>query len=109
MFRTDLQGTIVFTSDGTTISVDKQPTVYQAPAQTTSTPATTTQTTVQTTTAAVQSVGTQYMLNTNTKKIHYPSCSAVRQMKEQNKAYTEDFDGAVASGYVPCKKCNPTG
>ena len=109
VFRTDLQGTIVFTSDGTIISVDKQPTVYRAPVQTTSTPATTTQTTVQTTTAAVQSVGTQYILNTNTKKIHYPSCSAVRQMKEQNKAYTEDFDGAVASGYVPCKKCNPTG
>lgn len=71
MFRTDLQGTIVFTSDGTTISVDKQPTVYQAPAQTTSTLATTTPTTVQTTTVAVQSVGTQYILNT--KKIHYPS------------------------------------
>lgn len=108
VFRTDLQGTIVFTSDGTTISVDKQPTVYQASAPTT-TSATTTPTTVQTTTAAVQSIGTQYILNTNTKKIHYPSCSAVRQMKEQNKAYTEDFDGAVASGYVPCKKCNPTG
>lgn len=42
-------------------------------------------------------------------KIHYPSCSAVKQMKDSNKAYTEDFDGAVASGYVPCKKCNPTG
>lgn len=109
VFRTDLQGTIVFTSDGTNISVDKQPTVYQAPAQTTSTPATTTPTTVQTTTATVQSVGTQYILNTNTKKIHYPSCSAVKQMKEQHKAYTEDFDGAVASRYVPCKECNPTG
>ena len=30
-------------------------------------------------------------------------------MKDKNKAYTEDFDVAVASGYVPCKKCNPTG
>ena len=109
VFRTDLQGTIVFTSDGTNISVDKQPTVYQASAQTTATSATTTPTTVQMTTAAVQSIGTQYILNTNTKKIHYPSCSAVRQMKEQNKTYTEDFDGAVASGYVPCKKCNPIG
>lgn len=63
VFRTDLQGTIVFTSDGTNISVDKQPTVYQTPAQTTSTPATTTQTTVQTTTATVQSVGTQHQEN----------------------------------------------
>ena len=110
VFRTDLQGTIVFTSDGMNISVDKQPTVYQAPAQTTATTVqATTPTTVQTTTAAVQSIGKQYILNTNTKKIHYPDCSAVRQMKEQNKAYTADFDGAVASGYVPCKKCSPTG
>lgn len=106
VFRTDLQGTIVFTSDGKNISVDKQPSAYQTSVQTT---ATTTQTTVQATTtvAEVQPVGTQYILNTNTKKIHYPSCSAVKQMKDSNKAYTEDFDGAVASGYVPCKKCNP--
>ena len=49
-----------------------------------------------------------YIPKTN-GKLHYPSCSAVEQMKDSNKAYTEDFDGAVASGYVPCKKCNPTG
>lgn len=110
VFRTDLQGTIVFTSDGKNISVDKQPSVYQPQVQTTATtPQTTTQTTIQTTAAEVQPVGTQYILNTNTQKIHYPSCSAVKQMKDKNKAYTEDFDGAVASGYVPCKKCNPTG
>lgn len=42
VFRTDLQGTIVFTSDGKNISVDKQPSAYQTSVQTT---ATTTQTT----------------------------------------------------------------
>ena len=110
VFRTDLQGTIVFTSDGKNISVDKQPSAYQPTVQTTATTSqTTVQTTIQTTAAEVQPVGTQYILNTNTKKIHHPSCSAVKQMKDKNKAYTEDFDGAVASGYVPCKKCNPTG
>lgn len=109
VFRTDLQGTIVFASDGKNISVDKQPSKYQPPVQTTAATAQTTQTTIQTTASEVQPVGTQYILNTNTKKIHYPSCSAVKQMKDKNKAYTEDFDGAVASGYVPCKKCNPTG
>ena len=46
VFRTDLQGTIVFTSDGKNISVDKQPSAYQPTVQTT---ATTSQTTVQTT------------------------------------------------------------
>ena len=48
VFRTDLQGTIVFTSDGKNISVDKQPSAYQTSVQTT---ATTTQTIVQTTTS----------------------------------------------------------
>lgn len=110
VFRTDLQGTIVFTSDGKNISVDKQPSVYQPPVQTiAATTQPTVQTTIQTTAEEVQPIGTQYILNTNTKKIHHPSCSAVKQMKDKNKAYTEDFDGAVASGYVPCKKCNPTG
>lgn len=106
VFRTDLQGTIVFTSDGKNISVDKQPSSYQPLVQTTvATPQTTVQTTIQTTAEEVQPIGTQYILNTNTKKIHHPSCSAVKQMKDKNKAYTEDFDGAIASGYVPCKKC----
>lgn len=49
-----------------------------------------------------------YILNTNTKKFHYPSCSSVGQMKEKNKAY---FSGTreevIAKGYVPCKNCNP--
>ena len=96
----------MFTSDGKNISVDKQPSSYQPLVQTTvATPQTTVQTTIQTTAEEVQPIGTQYILNTNTKKIHHPSCSAVKQMKDKNKAYTEDFDGAIASGYVPCKKC----
>lgn len=49
-----------------------------------------------------------YVLNTNTKKFHYPSCSSVKQMKESNKQYFEgDRDDVIARGYVPCKKCNP--
>ena len=31
------------------------------------------------------------------------------QQKEKNKAYTDDYAGAIAQGYVPCKNCNPTG
>ena len=52
--------------------------------------------------------GTEYILNTNTKKFHYPSCVSVGQMKESNKqAYTGSRDEVIAQGYVPCKKCNP--
>lgn len=49
-----------------------------------------------------------YILNTNTKKFHYPSCSSVGQMKESNKKeYTGNRDDLINQGYEPCKRCNP--
>ena len=49
-----------------------------------------------------------YILNTNTKKIHRPTCSSVNQMKETNK---QTYEGTIEElenmGYTPCKKCNP--
>lgn len=52
--------------------------------------------------------GTDYILNMNTKKFHYPDCSSVGQMAEKNKwAYTGNRDDVIAMGYVPCKRCNP--
>ena len=59
-------------------------------------------------TSAPVSTGTEYILNTNTKKFHYPSCSSVKQMKASNKKeYTGSRDDLIAQGYDPCKKCNP--
>ena len=52
--------------------------------------------------------GNTYILNTNTKKFHYPSCSSVKQMKESNKqVYTGSREDIISQGYDPCKKCNP--
>lgn len=48
-----------------------------------------------------------YVLNTNTMKIHYPSCSSVDQIKPENYAETTDIEDALAAGYEPCKRCNP--
>lgn len=51
---------------------------------------------------------TTYVLNTNTKKFHYPTCSSVDDMKEKNKQiYTGSRDEVINMGYVPCKRCNP--
>lgn len=59
-------------------------------------------------TSAPVSTGTEYILNTNTKKFHYPFCSSVKQMKASNKKeYTGSRDDLIAQGYDPCKKCNP--
>lgn len=52
--------------------------------------------------------GTTYILNTNTKKFHYPSCSSVDQMSEANKQeYTGSREDVIAMGYDPCGRCNP--
>ena len=49
-----------------------------------------------------------YVLNTNTKKFHYPDCSSAKDMSEANR---EDFTGtreAVTNrGYEACGRCKP--
>lgn len=52
--------------------------------------------------------GTDYILNTNTYKFHYPSCSSVKQMKDKNKAYyTGTREECIGMGYDPCGRCEP--
>jgi DNA-entry nuclease len=49
-----------------------------------------------------------YILNTNTKRFHYPSCSSVDEMKDMNKqAYTGTRDELISEGYKPCGRCKP--
>lgn len=58
--------------------------------------------------APQESQGITYVLNTNTKKFHYPTCSSVNDMKEKNKQiYTGSREEVINMGYVPCKRCNP--
>lgn len=58
--------------------------------------------------APQESQGITYVLNTNTKKFHYPTCSSVNDMKEKNKQiYTGSREEVINMGYAPCKRCNP--
>ena len=58
--------------------------------------------------APQESQGITYVLNTNTMKFHYPTCSSVDDMKEKNKEiYTGSREDVINMGYVPCKRCNP--
>ena len=58
--------------------------------------------------AVEPSSGMTYILNTNTKKFHYPSCSSVGDIKEKNKReFTGARDEAIVQGYSPCGKCHP--
>lgn len=58
--------------------------------------------------STTQATEATYILNTNTKKFHLPSCSSVNQMSEKNKqSYSGSRDDLISQGYDPCKRCNP--
>ncbi len=47
-----------------------------------------------------------YVVNTNTKKFHKPTCSSVSDMAEHNKwYYSGTIDELKGKGYIPCKRC----
>ena len=50
----------------------------------------------------------QYVLNTHTKKFHFPDWPSVDQMSEKNKEFTDaSRDELIARGYTACGRCNP--
>ena len=49
-----------------------------------------------------------YILNTGTKKFHYPTCSSVSKMNEENKSYSNDTrETIIILGFIPCGICKP--
>lgn len=133
LYRTDLQGTITVTSDGTSLSWSVDATQdYRDGDEVAAGAADTTGTSVAADTAdsaaqasvAADTAGSaaqassggetaadvtgEYVLNTNTKKFHRPSCSSVAQMSPENKAaFSGSREELIAAGYDPCKRCNP--
>lgn len=137
LYRTDLQGTITVTSDGTSLSWSVDATqdyrdgdeVAAGAADITGTSgaADTADSAAQASVAAdtagsaaqassggetaadgTADVTGAYVLNTNTKKFHRPSCSSVAQMSPENKAaFSGSREELIAAGYDPCKRCNP--
>jgi DNA-entry nuclease len=52
--------------------------------------------------------GTKYVLNTSSKKFHYPDCGSVKQMSDKNRAESNlTRDELMAQGYEPCGNCHP--
>lgn len=51
---------------------------------------------------------TVYVLNTNSKKFHLPSCSGANSISEANRQeYTGSRQALVDQGYAPCGTCKP--
>lgn len=115
VYRTDLQGNIICTSDGKSVSfsvernADADTLAPQSSSQSanqsaSSSPAPTTEPDDNNSATS----GASYIINTNTKKFHYPDCSSVKQMKESNKQeYSGSRDELISMGYDPCGRCNP--
>lgn len=58
--------------------------------------------------AVTRQVTSAYILNTNTKKFHYPSCSSAALIKDKNKAQSnKSREELIAEGYSPCGVCKP--
>lgn len=50
---------------------------------------------------------TEYVLNMNTKKFHYPTCSSVKDIKPENYSTIDSREDAINNGYNPCGRCHP--
>ena len=49
-----------------------------------------------------------YVLNTNTGKFHYPSCSSVDEMSPRNRQEVDwTREDCINAGYEPCGRCHP--
>ena len=96
-------------SSAVTYSETTEETIPESSAVTTS--ETTEQTVPETesVTSAEKSNGITYVLNTNTKRIHYTDCASVKKIKPKNYDTTDDFDKAIADGFKPCGNCKPHG
>ncbi len=112
LLRTDKQGTIIASTDGKSITWNTAPCNDYSPGDKDDKPAqpqkqsTIKQNSEETTAKAA--VTTEYILNTSTKKIHYPDCNSVKQMKDKNKKSTnQSRDSLISQGYSPCGNCRP--
>lgn len=105
VFRTDKQGTVLLYSDGENIAYDQEPCNDYSPGNRTASGD------KEEPSLAVNNAGPEecdYVLNVHTKKIHLPSCSALNNMKEENKAYYKGTkEELLEDGYEACGTCKP--
>lgn len=87
IYRTDLQGNIIVTSDGKTIEVKTEKNMVVK---------------------SEKETDNEYVLNTNSKIFHYATCDSVSKMSAKNKKeYTGKREEILQMGYKACGSCKP--
>ena len=119
LFRTDLQGDIVCTSNGRSVrfSVSRNPDadVYDGlggnpsrPEQTDPPENLPEQTDPVQTQPEDTPTGADYVLNTNSFKFHLAHCEWAQKISDRNRQdYTGSREDLIEQGYTPCGSCNP--
>ena len=92
VYRNDLQGTIICTSDGEEVSfsTEKNESLQTNPTETSTT--------------EPNDVG-EYIGNKNSKKFHLPTCKNLPA--EKNRVFFDSRQEAVDAGFDPCGNCHP--
>lgn len=110
-FRTDLQGDIICTSDGKTVtfkpSKNANINVFDPPSNNQSNTSKPDES-KEPNQSENNGKETKYILNTNSKKFHYPSCSSADTISDSNrKEFNGTRDELIKQGYSPCGRCDP--
>ncbi len=93
IYRTDLHGTVICTSDGTSVSFTTDKKFSNISTEDDS--------------EGVE-IEAEYVLNTNSMRFHTPYCSGVTRISDKNKKiFTGSREELIELEYIPCGSCNP--
>ena len=106
LYRTDEQGTIVATSDGENITWNCSPSDSWIGGEPIGSSVDASESLIGETENYTDNGEDLYIVNTNTRKFHIPSCSSVSRMADKNKAKsTLTKEELINKGYSPCENC----
>lgn len=97
IYRNDLSGTIIATSNGKNIKFNTKPSSQQVKSPTTHTR--------KEFNTNNKNIDKNYIGNINSKIFHEPTCHTLPA--EHNRIYFDSKKEAINAGYRPCKNCNP--
>lgn len=114
LFRTDMQGDIICTSNGSTVTFSVSRNTHAdtfggiGDNSTGGNGGTTTPPVTEPDTPSGGTEGTAYTLNTNSMKFHDPACEWAQKISSKNRQdYVGSRDALLEAGYSPCGSCNP--